>query len=487
MGNTISATPSTANNLSTASHQAANTTSSGNILKRRLKGNMVWTVFGRISGLGISLVLNIVLARVMQPDEFGMWGLVYSVSMVGMTFGNFSLNTLMTKYVAELLPYDCDSELQSLVLRICRISRVTALVAGLASAAVIKFAFSSSIVGNSNLCALLTGVVTFLCVVCSVRAGYFNGIHRSFVTSVLVPITSGLVVGPIMLLLVLSHAAYSASSVTIFHILAYWMLSLIALYIACEVCFHFVKPTTSLRPDDALPLPAENQRSVLAIVTSAIPFVTAQVLFQLQLQIDLWIGTFFVSSRDLGELTAAKRIASLIDLPVAIGNLALGSTIAEFYSQRRLSDLQALSRRSSTLLCCLLLFPCICTFFAGNRIMEFIFGAAYQSAGMTLFLLMLSRFAYVVGGPCEIIMTLTGGGRSPLTAYVTGTIAILVAAPLLALSHGIEGLAVASGFGIALSVAILCYSIHRRDGIVVYASVLHPEYGLRWWLRSILR
>lgn len=70
-------------------------------LKRRLLSGGAWAVGGKVGAVVIGLACNVLLARLLTPQEFGTYLLVVSVVSVGALVGCLGLNNATVRLVAE--------------------------------------------------------------------------------------------------------------------------------------------------------------------------------------------------------------------------------------------------------------------------------------------------------------------------------------------------------------------------------------------------
>ena len=71
--------------------------------KRRLRMGAVWVVLTRTLGVGVTMLVNIVLARWLTPSDFGNFLLLSSVLALASVLAMLGLNTALVRYVAESL------------------------------------------------------------------------------------------------------------------------------------------------------------------------------------------------------------------------------------------------------------------------------------------------------------------------------------------------------------------------------------------------
>jgi O-antigen/teichoic acid export membrane protein len=69
----------------------------GKSLKQHTIAGMVWSSIGKFGTLGISFLSNIILARILMPEDFGMIGMLYIFLAISQTFINGGLGTALVQ------------------------------------------------------------------------------------------------------------------------------------------------------------------------------------------------------------------------------------------------------------------------------------------------------------------------------------------------------------------------------------------------------
>ena len=76
-----------------------------NIRSRIIQSSFWNSSAGVINRIG-SLVFTIILARMLMPERYGLYSLVFSVAMVFYTFADLGINQALVRYISYSLTHD---------------------------------------------------------------------------------------------------------------------------------------------------------------------------------------------------------------------------------------------------------------------------------------------------------------------------------------------------------------------------------------------
>ena len=75
-------------------------------VQKRLRDGAGWVVFGRIFGIGVTFVLNALLARILGPSGFG--GFVLATTLIALfsLVGMVGFNEAFVRFISERLAHN---------------------------------------------------------------------------------------------------------------------------------------------------------------------------------------------------------------------------------------------------------------------------------------------------------------------------------------------------------------------------------------------
>ncbi|HWC89703.1 MAG TPA: oligosaccharide flippase family protein, partial [Pirellulales bacterium] len=128
-------------------------------LDRRVRQGGLWVLAGRVSGIGLTVAMNVILARwVLTQDDFGVFVLVSSMIGLASTFAMFGLNGAIVPLVSRNLALLNTPAVR----RALRLTAITVLISGSAVALITPWALQLV-----SFDVPLTGLLTWLIAGCA--------------------------------------------------------------------------------------------------------------------------------------------------------------------------------------------------------------------------------------------------------------------------------------------------------------------------------
>jgi len=179
-------------------------------------------------------------------------------------------------------------------------------------------------------------------------------------------------------------------------------------------------------------------------VVSSVTLMGTQLAFYVASQIDLWVASGNLSEDEVGIYSAALRLMGVVAMPLFAAQLVVSSRIAGLRALGKMKELEALVRRTATLITVgsvFILLPCVV---APDKILTLVFGQQYASGGFVLAALALAQLVNVVTGLCGVTLTMCSKENLLLRVSILFMILSFVCDLLGARLFGITGIAVAS-------------------------------------------
>jgi O-antigen/teichoic acid export membrane protein len=417
-------------------------------------------------GIGATLAINIALARLLGPAEFGTFLLISTVISCGALVAMFGLNEAGLRFVsASLAQGDCNTA-RAYLTQVFRwiawatLAATTITVGGLAvfQAATSRFDHFWTLAGLTaiGLAALAWQTVT---------AEMLRGWHDLRAASLF---SGGQGGGPLANAIFLT--AIAAAILLYGHISATAAIGLLAGSIVCTLPIAIAYLSRRSRAT-LEPLAPKRAGAVLTDFQRRETLGVAGSLLAIQLlsfatqQFDVWIGGAVLSEHDLGLYGVSKRMMLLAAMPVQMAMLTVVSSIPHLHALGRIKELQQLLRRSAAYaavpavvaLGLLMLFPA--------PLVRLVFGGSYADAAPALWALAAGNLALVLCGNPIHLLSLTGFHRTSLLVNALATALVVVAGPVAAIRFGFVGLAAVSGASLALQNVLLWILARRQVGI----------------------
>lgn len=394
----------------------------------------------RVAGLFSGFALGVVLARMLGPTQFGIYGLVTTVAAVGMTVAQLGTPQLAVRELsvragrgdwagAKAIIYTFGFAATLAGVTIGTIAIVGAVVAG-ASATVLMFALQGAVL------ALLMSYT-----------GLFAAELRGL---------GALLKGQSMDITVRPGLTFIIISVLL--LAGMRMDALTALTIQNGVTLA-AATVSGLWLWQALPREARSVPAAASIpwLRMALPLGAVDVLRQVDGSYGVVLVGWLSSGVELGVFRVAVACAVLAAMPVTIFHILLAPTLSRLHDSRNHEELQRLLGWSAGAMLAIMIPVAMGSWLAGRPLISLIFGAAYADGWLPLFFLTFAQLIYAVFGMGPILLAMCGGERELIRIYLIGVATAFVAAIPLTVFWGGAGAAM----GPMVS-ALLIGSLSRR-------------------------
>ncbi|QHA93696.1 oligosaccharide flippase family protein [Bacillus sp. N1-1] len=413
-----------------------------NPLSNRLLNHGIWAMAGKFGTVFLSLLVNSLLARILSPEEVGIYFLLFSIVTFGSYLGMLGLRQTIVKMIAENL--DDPNRVKLIIKRMMKI-----VIAGAGSIALFCTLFFQSIsayVFQINLVVPVVVLVSFWILIDifqQVISEGFRGFHNiklasifgGFLSSFILVINLFLIyfLGETRLIVVVSLMVVSLlTSVTI----AGWLLR---------------KQLKKLRGNNSgLALPSIETLSYQGILKVSVPLMVFTVTAFLLNQSDLWIVGAFGTEEEVAIYGAAFRLVMIVGMPIVIADMITPPLIAQMNAQNKLKELEGTLRNVSTIASIPAIAVIIIFMAGGTLILGIIFGEFYKSGAVLLSILCIGQLFNVIGGASGSTLMMTGNQKSIMLITVISSILMIGGSIVAVQTYGPEGVAVVKSSGLLL-------------------------------------
>lgn len=439
----------------------------------RLRIGAMWVVLSRSLGVGVTMLVNVVLARWLSPSDFGSFLLLSSLLALASLLAMFGLNTALVRYVAESLGnQDVARARRSLrlILAVAAVSissgaGLTALGLSLANSRLLGLPAFTGLVPLATTSLVLLAVLQLIAEAC-------RSLHDMRLASLFSGGQTGGLLSNLLFLVMIAAAVVTvkpsfATAVT---------LNAVAMLITLPIAVAGFLWSKRHRLDSVRPLGPSNELSLQTLLGFSTTMLAIQLLTFTTTQADLWIAGIWCPHEQLALYGAARRLVLLVALPLQMMNLTVMASTAELFGQGRLGDLEMLLRRSALLVAVPTVPIIIALLLWGGPILELLFGPFFGQAALPLGILAVGQMFLVGVGSSGGTLEMSGNHRASLLVNTISATALLAIGTWAASQFGIVGLATASAGAIAMQSLALWLLARRIVGVWTH-PLLRPSLG----------
>ena len=380
---------------------------------RAMIASGLWSLVLRVSGLISGFALGVLLARMLGPAEFGIYGLVTTVAAVGMTIAQLGTPQLAVRELSVRAAGGDWAGTKAII----RQFAVAVSLAGLAIGVIALAGGTLAGASRFDLTLVLQGaVLTILTAYTGLFAAELRGLGallkgqsmdiavRPALTFVIVAalLLAGSRMNASIALTIQNGVALAAAAVS-----ALWLWQAIPRRIAAGAAIPWLR--------------------------AALPLGAVDVLRQFDGSYGIVLVGWLSSGVELGVFRVAVACAVLAAMPVTIFHILLAPTLSRLHAAADTAELQRVLRLAAAAMTAIMLPVALAAWIIGKPLIALVFGVAYADAWLPLFLLTLAQTIYALFGMGPILLAMCDGERDLIRIYLiaVGT-AVLAAIPMTA-------------------------------------------------------
>src|SRR5829696_1487070 len=307
-------------------------------LKQRLVSGGAWAVLGKAGTALTSLVSNALLARLLSPQDLGVYFLAFGLCTFGSLVGALGLNLTVVRFISESVALGQLGRTRRVISVTFRLGVLGGVVVGL------LYLLIGGFIGvnlfNSPALASVTGLVAGWVVVMVLQlllAETFRGFYDIRSAVVFGGVGTGAVLSTCLSLLwALEGQATLAAAIC--------LAVVSGLTSALVASWRLYRKVTSLPPPSR-----EGRTDTGEVLRVAWPLLIATLTFYALSQADIWVLGVFRPEEEVAVYGAAVRMVLVVGMTLTIADWVVPPLIAEMYAQGRRRELEGVLRATATL------------------------------------------------------------------------------------------------------------------------------------------
>lgn len=407
----------------------------------------------QILGRGLTVILGIVLARTLGPEEFGRYSFILSLIAIAVIPTIAGMPQLLVREIANAQLDKRWGELKGILNWAMGYIVAVSFVVMLLLALAIEVKWIRPDIGN------LLWVGLILIPIRGVLARQ-NALLNGLRFPVLAQLPQGVLTSFFVLVLVGFILLLG------FRVDAYFLLQIqiIASLIGLIISAYFV---SSKKPKEIKSITAEY--NIKQWHKTLLPFTLLAVISTMNNELASVFLGFLADEESVAYFKVAMQGVSLLSLGLAAINTVIGPQIARFYRQNDIESTQKILTKSVRLSVLTSVPFALFLIFFGDKVITFLFGKEYVSAVPIITILCVGQIINVLMGSVGLVLQMTGNERAALKYLI---ISFFVTVILLSIFVPYFGY-----IGAAYSVAISMVTWNILMGIKVY-----KQCGLHTWI-----
>jgi O-antigen/teichoic acid export membrane protein len=431
-------------------------------LKQILSGATM-ALASKVIGAGAGFVFNMLLARQMGANNYGLFSFVLSLVAILSIISALGLNIAAVGFITAYAIEERWAQLRGMVR--WGTSRVYLLSIGVAGCLVLVATIPVFAIEEAERRCMSIGSGIVVCgAVAIAQAGMLRGLRRVVIAELA---ESGGFRSVFSLLAVLAALAWGKKVASAEQGLWIATLSAVIALLITTIILYRSLPQPA-RVSEATYRPREWVRMTL-------PFALMAAAGMIQVQVDIFMLRYFAPLRDIGIFSAATRISMLVGFGVASVSAVMSPVIAEMFTLGRRDELQRLIYQTSALTSVAAATVCIAGAVWGHSVLQF-FGPEFVAGYHTLLILLFTQCLNALAGNTVFLMSMMGHQATAARAIVVAVVINIGLNVLLIPCFGMEGAAWSSLAATFLWRTIANLHLSKHAKIHASALVLVTDY-----------
>lgn len=413
-------------------------------LMPRLIGGVIGTILVRSIGTGMAFILSVFLARTLGADGFGIYSFVLSLLVFLSIPVQAGLPTLVVRETAKFHLAQNWLSIKKLFLWVVKIIALYLVLTSSLLGAL--HLLDLEWVGEYRSNAFIFGcILMFLVPLMLVQNALIRGLGR-----VVLGVIPEAIIRPGVTLIITS-IIFSISKDLLTPVSAIAS-NVVSVLIAVCISLAII---SKLWPKKGNGITVFNAIEIEKWKKTAYPLTVVGGLQLMYNHVDIIILGFFCENEVVGVYRAVGQLGLLVVFGLSAINQMLHSHFAKLYLENKMKELQELVTRSSIIIFSIAAFPAMIFLFAGEFVLNTIFGSEYISGVVPLLILTIGQLANAIFGSVGALLNMTGHEKYAMKGMLYSLVVNLVLSFVLIPAYGMNGAALSTALSLVVWNAIL--------------------------------
>ncbi len=407
-------------------------------LQSRFISGGSWALAGKIISSAATLGVNVLLARLLSPEDMGSFFLAFSLVSIFTIIAQWGLGRGIVKLVASELATGNTGKAKSAILSSLIITIIISLALALTVNSFAGEWLLNKLTGTNSL-TVVAGVLGLWVVVLTLQ-GIVSESFRGFHDIRMATIFGGMLTAVVAMLLYL-YAWFAPGQLELADAV---QLMATATAISLMVASIFLgKKIINSGNVESLQLAKVFRFGLPLMLTNLSIFAT--------LEFHIWILAYYQPETEVALYGAALRLVLLLAIPLTIVNSVIPPMVADMYSLKQYQRVQNLLQKTATIISvpALIVFLVIVVF--GEEVLSLVYGVNYNQAYIPFVILAVGQLINVFTGSPGILLTMSGHEGVVFKTALISSVFGLVASFIGVQMYGATGAALGYMTGIIIN------------------------------------
>jgi O-antigen/teichoic acid export membrane protein len=438
-----------------------------NELKQRMIDGGLWAAGGRLFSIAGAFVLNLVLARSLTPEDYGVYFVVMSTMIILATVGTIGMDRVVVRFVAARKALGDWGDVRAVIHRCLTTVLATSALLCVAFYLLAPWFFSQvvrmpSVVALSGLMVLWLFFSTLQRQLAETFRGLndircatlFGGLRNNGI------LNSVLTCGAVLALWASGAMSLTAAFATAI------CASLLVVLMAAWTLWHRLRAVDQPPPGTSL-----EGWSTVRVLHEGWPFWLASLIAVLRAQASGWFAAGFDTAEQVALFAIAERFALLIIAPLTIVNMLLPPVVAELHARgenKRMGRIVQAVGGLASLPCIVILLLIV---LVGRPALGMLFGEHYEAAYPMLVILCIGQVASMATGAWQVVLPMTGLRQQILRVSMSAAVVQFSCSIIGGYTAGVLGVAVGVAAGAVAGNLLGLLAVRRHLSIWTFISM----------------
>lgn len=437
-------------------------------LKQSMVDGGLWAAGGRLVAIAAAFVLNLVLARSLAPEDYGIYFVVMNTMIILATVASVGMDRTVVRFAAARKAVGDWNGVRAVIVRCLVTVLTTTTLVCLAFYLLIPW-FFTQVVKMPAAIALAGLMVLWL---------FFSSLQRQFAETFrgLNDIRRATLFGGFR------NNGIIISLITCGTLLILWAAGAMSLVTAfattvCASLAVVIAATWTLRRrlhamhDHPQLAPSSGDWSTSRVLREGWPLWLASLIAVLRAQANGWFAAGFDTAEHVALFAIAERFVLLVTAPLTIVNLLLPPVVAELHARGEIRRLERVVQAVGGLAS----LPCIgilvLLVLIGRQILGLLFGDHYEAAYPLLVILCIGQVVNMATGSWQVVLPMTGLRRQTLHVSMWAVAVQFSCSVIGGYIAGVLGVAVGATAGAIVGNVLGLLAARRHLSIWTFISV----------------